>query len=51
MPISINVNGTSHAVDADPSTPLLYVLRNELALHGPRFGCGLGPVRCLHRAR
>jgi nicotinate dehydrogenase subunit A len=42
MPISINVNGTSHAVDAEPSTPLLYVLRNELALHGPRFGCGLG---------
>jgi nicotinate dehydrogenase subunit A len=42
MPISINVNGKPHAVDADPSTPLLYVLRNELALHGPRFGCGLG---------
>jgi nicotinate dehydrogenase subunit A len=42
MPISINVNGKPRAVDADPSTPLLYVLRNELALHGPRFGCGLG---------
>jgi nicotinate dehydrogenase subunit A len=42
MPISINVNGKPHAVDADPSTPLLYVLRNEIALHGPRFGCGLG---------
>jgi nicotinate dehydrogenase subunit A len=42
MPISINVNGKPHAVDADPSTPLLYVLRDELALHGPRFGCGLG---------
>ncbi len=32
----------SHAVDVDPSTPLLYVLRNDLDLHGPRFGCGLG---------
>jgi nicotinate dehydrogenase subunit A len=42
MPISINVNGKTHAVEADPSTPLLYVLRNDLALHGPRFGCGLG---------
>jgi aerobic-type carbon monoxide dehydrogenase small subunit (CoxS/CutS family) len=42
MPITINVNGKPHGVDADPSTPLLYVLRNELALHGPRFGCGLG---------
>jgi nicotinate dehydrogenase subunit A len=42
MLISINVNGKPYAVDADPSTPLLYVLRNELALHGPRFGCGLG---------
>jgi aerobic-type carbon monoxide dehydrogenase small subunit (CoxS/CutS family) len=42
MPITINVNGKPQAVDADPSTPLLYVLRNDLALHGPRFGCGLG---------
>ena len=42
MPISINVNGKTHAVEADPSTPLLYVLRNDLALRGPRFGCGLG---------
>ena len=39
----LNVNGStvSVAVD-DPDTPLLYVLRNELGLHGPRFGCGLG---------
>ena len=36
------VNGKSRAVDVDPSTPLLYVLRNDLDLHGPRFGCGLG---------
>src|SRR4026207_1650658 len=36
------VNGKSHTVDVDPATPLLYVLRNDLDLHGPRFGCGLG---------
>jgi nicotinate dehydrogenase subunit A len=42
MTIALHVNGDSHEIDADPSTPLLYVLRNELALHGPKFGCGLG---------
>jgi aerobic-type carbon monoxide dehydrogenase small subunit (CoxS/CutS family) len=42
MTIALNVNGKSHDIDADPSTPLLYVLRNDLALHGPKFGCGLG---------
>jgi aerobic-type carbon monoxide dehydrogenase small subunit (CoxS/CutS family) len=36
------VNGKRHTVDVDPSTPLLYVLRNDLDLSGPRFGCGLG---------
>ena len=36
------VNGTTHTVDVDPTTPLLYVLRNDLDLAGPRFGCGLG---------
>jgi len=40
--ISLRVNGKSHTVDVDPATPLLYVLRNDLDLHGPRFGCGLG---------
>jgi aerobic-type carbon monoxide dehydrogenase small subunit (CoxS/CutS family) len=40
--ISLRVNGTSRMVDVDPATPLLYVLRNDLDLHGPRFGCGLG---------
>src|SRR5271170_3286047 len=40
--ITLTVNGTSHTVDIDPSTPLLYILRNDLALRGPRFGCGLG---------
>ena len=36
------VNGKRHTVDVEPSTPLLYVLRNDLDLSGPRFGCGLG---------
>jgi len=40
--ITLNVNGTSHLVDVAPATPLLYVLRNDLGLRGPRFGCGLG---------
>jgi nicotinate dehydrogenase subunit A len=40
--ISLTVNGKVRVVDADLSTPLLYVLRNNLGLHGPRFGCGLG---------
>jgi aerobic-type carbon monoxide dehydrogenase small subunit (CoxS/CutS family) len=40
--ITLRVNGRAHTVDIDPSTPLLYVLRNDLGLRGPRFGCGLG---------
>ncbi|MDH4126240.1 MAG: (2Fe-2S)-binding protein [Gammaproteobacteria bacterium] len=40
--VKLRVNGASHEVDVDPSTPLLYVLRNDLGLRGPRFGCGLG---------
>lgn len=40
--VKLQVNGAVHEVDVDPSTPLLYVLRNDLDLHGPRFGCGLG---------
>jgi aerobic-type carbon monoxide dehydrogenase small subunit (CoxS/CutS family) len=39
---SLTVNGTSHTVDVEPATPLLDVLRNDLNLQGPRFGCGLG---------
>ena len=42
MAISIKVNGKSHSVPAEPDTPLLYVLRNDLGLNGPKFGCGLG---------
>jgi len=40
--VTLRVNGTEHTVDVDPSTRLLYVLRNDLGLRGPRFGCGLG---------
>lgn len=39
--ISLKVNGKSRVVDTDPSTPLLYVLRDDLGLNGPKFGCGL----------
>ena len=41
-PISLRVNGRAQTVDVDPATPLLYVLGDELALNGPKFGCGLG---------
>jgi nicotinate dehydrogenase subunit A len=41
MAISLNVNGVSHSVPAEPDTPLLYVLRNDLELNGAKFGCGL----------
>jgi nicotinate dehydrogenase subunit A len=40
--VTLNVNGQSHQIDADPNTPLLYVLRDQLALNGAKFGCGLG---------
>ena len=40
--VTLRVNGTTRTVDIDPSTPLLYILRNDLNLQGPRFGCGLG---------
>ena len=39
--IHLKVNGKQHAVEAEPGTMLLYVLRNQLGLHGPKFGCGL----------
>ena len=42
MPIALRVNGRPHTVDVDPATPLLYVLSDDLALRGPKFGCGLG---------
>src|SRR5688572_8384053 len=40
--INLRVNGSAHTLDIDPSTPLLYILRNDFDLEGPRFGCGLG---------
>jgi len=40
--ITLDVNGRRLQVDADPATPLLYVLRDQLAMNGARFGCGLG---------
>jgi nicotinate dehydrogenase subunit A len=40
--IALDVNGKVHPIDADPETPLLYVLRDELKLNGAKFGCGLG---------
>jgi nicotinate dehydrogenase subunit A len=39
--LTLTVNGASHSVTAEPDTPLLYILRNDLALNGAKFGCGL----------
>jgi nicotinate dehydrogenase subunit A len=40
--LSLKVNGKTHVADVDPDCPLLYVLRDDLSLNNPRFGCGLG---------
>lgn len=40
--VKLNVNGQDHEVDAEPRTPLLYVLRDDLKLNAAKFGCGLG---------
>jgi nicotinate dehydrogenase subunit A len=42
MAITLKVNGRAHSLDLDPATPLLYALSDDLALNGPKFGCGLG---------
>src|ERR1051325_1916529 len=42
MAATLDVNGASHSTPAEPDTPLLYVLRNDLFLAGAKFGCGLG---------
>jgi nicotinate dehydrogenase subunit A len=42
MRIQLRVNGRAATIDVDPAIPLLYVLRNDLGLDGPKFGCGLG---------
>ena len=39
--ITLNVDGKSHTIDADPDMPLLYALRDDLKMNNPRFGCGL----------
>ena len=38
---TLQVNGAAKSVSVEPDTPLLYILRNDLELNGPRFGCGL----------
>ena len=40
--VTLKVNGSTHELDVEQATPLLYILRNDLGLQGPRFGCGLG---------
>src|ERR1700739_1758487 len=42
MAVSLRVNGRNFASTADPTTPLIYILRNDLQLNGPKFGCGRG---------
>ncbi len=42
MTLMVNVNGVDHRLDVEPSTPLLYVLRDNLSLNGAKYGCGLG---------
>jgi len=44
--LTFKVNGKSHTLEVDPTTPLLYVLSDDLALRGPKFGCGLGQCGC-----
>jgi nicotinate dehydrogenase subunit A len=41
MPVTLKVNGVSWSVPAEPDTPLLYVLRNDIELNGAKYGCGL----------
>jgi len=40
--LTLNVNGTDHDLDVRPDAPLLYILRNDLELNSPKYGCGLG---------
>jgi nicotinate dehydrogenase subunit A len=42
MALTLRINGEDHSLVAEPDTPLLYVLANDLELNGPRYGCGLG---------
>jgi len=42
MPFDLNVNGTAHSIDADPATPLLWIIRDQIGLTGTKFSCGIG---------
>jgi len=42
MPFDLDVNGTVHSIDADASTPLLWIVRDQLGLTGTKFSCGIG---------
>jgi isoquinoline 1-oxidoreductase alpha subunit len=42
MPLTLNINNVSKTVDVDPDTPLLWVLRDSLEMHGTKYGCGMG---------
>ena len=44
--MNLTINGQPHTIDVDATTPLLYVLSDDLALRGPKFGCGLGQCGC-----
>ncbi len=46
--MTLDVNGTTHAVQADEATPLLYILRNDCNLKGTRFGCGVAQCGSCH---
>ena len=48
--MKISVNGKSHALDVEPEMPLLWALRDELDIKGPKYGCGLGECGVLSRA-
>jgi isoquinoline 1-oxidoreductase alpha subunit len=41
MPIALNINGKQHSVDVDPTTPLLWVIREQVGLTGTKYGCGV----------
>jgi nicotinate dehydrogenase subunit A len=45
--VNLKVNGRSHTVNVEPRTPLLYILRNDLELYGPKFGCGRRPMNTM----
>jgi isoquinoline 1-oxidoreductase subunit alpha len=47
--ITFNVNGENRSIDIDPSTPLLWALRDSLGLTGTKYGCGIAAMWCVHR--